>query len=234
MRTLTARHIFSTMLVLCVVLVPLSASATIDGFLSTPIGSGMYGGGKWAPPADGMGYRIDWSIGPNGDGTWHYIYDFTNQSQGELTPAVSHVTFQLSENIKQTDLFNYVGDIESIEFGTYGEHPSNPGFPVGKSIFGVKFNLEKPATHVEFDSNRKPMWGDFYSKGGKDSYVYNIDLGVAVANPDDYMGTPVDVNGHPLLKILTPDTIVMPEPGLLSVLGLGGLVLLGLVRKRAR
>ena len=81
---------------------------------------------------------------------------------------------------------------------------------------------------VEFDSNRQPMWGDFYAKDGKSgtlwNYAYNTDLGVIVANQQDYANPAIDAQGNALHKILVPDTI--PEPATIGLLGLGAMAFL--------
>jgi hypothetical protein len=217
--------------VLFVVAAPFAAASVITGSLSTADGS-IIAGDKYAPPPASAGYMITWLITPNGDLTWHYTYTMTTEAGAPLVPLVSHLIIQLSLDIDPAEITNVVGDVSSWVFDTYGPHPSNPGFPEGKSIFGVKFNMGGAQTVVEFDADRKPMWGDFYAKGGKNSFVYNKDLGVLVANPGDYLGIPVDAGGNVLAKILTPDMTIVPEPTALPALGLGLLSLLGLRLRR--
>ncbi|MBX3386709.1 MAG: PEP-CTERM sorting domain-containing protein [Phycisphaeraceae bacterium] len=194
-------------------------SLAVTGSLSTPAGSGLISGGGWA-----AGYMVSWDITPNGDGTWHYEYTLSNAAGGALSPASSHAIFQLSENIEESDLLNFGGNFDEAEFGTFGPSAGNPGFPTGESIYGVKIDFSGGGvTFIEFDSTRQPMWGDFYAKGGATSFVYNTDLGVPVANANDYWATPVDANNNPLFKILVPDTI--PAPGSIALVALGGLMI---------
>lgn len=195
-----------------------SSVLAVSGSLSTPAGSGLTSGGGWV-----SGYMVSWNITPNGNGTWHYEYTLSNASGGALTPENSHAIFQLSSDIEASDLLNFTGNFDEAEFGTFGPAPSNPGFPTGESIFGVKidFTNGNGVTFIEFDSTRQPMWGDFYAKGGSSSFVYNTDLGVAVANPNDFLNPALDAGGNPLFKILVPDTI--PAPGAAALLALAGL-----------
>jgi hypothetical protein len=76
-------------------------------------------------------------------------------------------------------------------------------------ITGVKFDDtvgDAPFT-VTFESNRAPVWGDFYVKGGNLSFAYNAGL-------TDHLSE--DVNDF----IARPNGVV-PEPGTLAMLGLG-------------
>lgn len=206
------------------VLLSASTSGAVVGYLSTPDAGEIVAGGDWAPAPDGDGYRIDWEVSQNTDGSWHYEYWMSDANSGALKPATSHVILQLSENITSDDLYNFDGNVGNTEFGTFGEHPSNPGFPVGESIFGIKVELDDSQMHFEFDSIRLPMWGDVYAQGGKTSYAYNMDLGDVVANPHAFNDTPVNGQGEPLSKILVPNMV--PEPTSLALAVLGGMAFL--------
>lgn len=195
------------------------ATASLVDFRSTADGA-LIGGGQYAPPPTDNGYKVSWNISQNMDSSWHYEYTFTEQDNDNLSPATSHIIIQLSENITERDIYNVGGDVEEATFGTFGPAPSNPGFPGGESIFGIKFDLDGDQRTVTFDSTRQPMWGDFYAKGGSSSFVYNADLGVDVANANDYNAVPIDANGGSLSKILVPDTI--PEPTSMMLLALAG------------
>ena len=73
------------------------------------------------------------------------------------------------------------------------------------------------------------MWGDFYAKGGSDSFVHNTSLGANVLNLYDYDATPADDSGNALSKILVPDTV--PEPATVGLLALSGVALVRRVRR---
>lgn len=203
-----------------------SAGVIYSGSLTTPASGGVVGGGSYShvpPPANAEGFTIAWEVSQNMDGTWHYEYTMLDAAGGNLNPAVSHAIFQLSENITPGDLFNFGGNNQQITYGTFGPAPSNPGIP--GSIFGIKIDTDGMSpTVLSFDSNRQPMWGDFYTKGGSSSFAYNVSFGVAVANLNDYANPPVDASGAPLFKILVPDTII-PTPGSIALVGFAGLAM---------
>ena len=77
---------------------------------------------------------------------------------------------------------------------------------------------------INFYSDRVPVWGDFYAKGGRDSYLYNA--GYLAADPLAPAASG-SLNNH----ILRPDSVVIPVPSavLLSSIGLG---LAGWLQKR--
>ena len=204
--------------------------ASIVGFLSSPDANGLIAGADGWISGSG-GYRVDWTIDQNmTDLTWHYKYELSNENGGTLDKLTSHFMISLSDDIEESDLYNYSVDcnLSEIEFGTFEPGVGNPGFPDNNSIFGVKIGLYNSQAVVEFDSNRQPMWGDFYAKDGKTgpnwNYAYNTHLGVTVANQHNYMETPVDAFDNELHKILVPNMI--PEPATIAILGLGALALL--------
>lgn len=197
------------------------------GYLSSPAGSGLVSGGEaWTSPP---GFRVIWTVTQLNWSTWHYRYEFRNESGGPLSMLVSHMIIPLSENFTEEDLFNPGLDVGDTEIGTFALSTSNPGFPVGESLFGVKIDMAGEQLVAEFDSTRQPMWGDFYAKDGGEpkNYAYSSDFGVEVANLHDYAGVPVDGDGEVLNKILVPDTV--PEPVTMALLGLGAAAI---VRRR--
>ncbi|MBP8606431.1 MAG: PEP-CTERM sorting domain-containing protein [Phycisphaerae bacterium] len=196
------------------------------GSLSTPAAEGLISDGEtWNPSGEGL--TVSWVVSQNDDGTWHYKYSFTNGDGGVLRMRVSHFIISVSDNLTVNDVFNFSSDVEKRTIGTFGPAPSNPGFPEGMTMWGMKLDLQNTQILAEFDSFRAPMWGDFYTKDGGNpkNYAYNTDFGKAVANQDAYWQTPVDAAGNPLFKVLVPDTI--PEPATLLLAGAGTLLLLG-------
>ena len=173
---------------------------------------GIITGGSWR--TDLLTQEVQWRITQGS--VYHYEYTFLNFSK----PAISHVILELSGNCIGSECVNLPG--AKLEFNTFGPHVSNPGFPEGASIYGVKFDFggESPFM-ITFDSNRAPVWGNFYTKGGVDSYAYNeglLDL----------------LSDSPNCFVPRPDTKTqVPEPSTILFLG-AGLIGLWAARKRTK
>ena len=225
--------VFSLLIGLVVILFAISNAHAVlvyTGTLASPDQSGVTSGDDgWGPHEDG--FSVIWTIYENPDHTWHYKYDFYKGNGEPLEKLTSHFIISLSDNIQESDLFNFSSDIEDPPtFGTFGPSKSNPGFPTGETISGIKFDMTNEQDTVEFDSTRMPMWGDFYAKDGKSgglwNYAYNTDLGIAVVNLQDYENPALDEHGNFLHKILVPDTIItVPEPATICILALGAILL---------
>ena len=103
---------------------------------------------------------------------------------------------------------------------------SNPMMP--GEIYGIKFEAPyvENAQHItlSFYCDRAPTWGDFYAKDGKGVLAYNTGF-----TSDDVDPTCPASNGSLNGHLLVPDTV--PEPGLLTLLGIGGV---GLLRRKRR
>jgi hypothetical protein len=191
-------------------------------------GAGIVTGGDYftdGNTTDEVTFRVSWEITPIAGG---YEYEYTFSGYG--SPAISHFILDLTDDCVGPDgaaadpgcVANavYAGGT-SLEFkDDFGPGEENPGFPGGgASIGGVKFDNtdgEAPFT-VTFESNRAPVWGDFYVKAGSDNspnaafgFAYNTGLeNHASEDVNDFIARP---NGA---------TAPVPEPGTLAMLGLG-------------
>jgi hypothetical protein len=177
----------------------------------TVSGGGLVGGGGWGSPDN---LKIEWDITAI-TGGYHYKYTF---SGGFDTPGISHVILDLSDDCSATTGCVGNSSVTTLVYDDdFGPGPSNPGFPAGATIGGIKFDDlddEIASFTIEFDSNRIPVWGDIYVKGGTDSFAHNTGLGSAVH----------DTTGEKNLFVARPDTTTVPMPSALILLLVGGVV----------
>lgn len=153
---------------------------------------------------------LSWEIGYDTNTTrWSYSYTFTHNSQ----QGISHFILDLSDNCTAGSgcIIGFRDNSTSADaliFSTFTTN-GNPGFP--GSITGVKFDdLSAPSSYTfSFQSERAPVWGDFYAKGGSPENRRNP-TGFAIFNDgaDEHL-TSTDVIDF----IARPDTVTGPGPG---------------------
>jgi hypothetical protein len=190
--------------------------ADLTGSRSEP--ASIVTGGNYASDEENL--TISWTIASNAGNPalWDYSYTLSNFAN----PGVSHFIISLSPGCS-TDPGCITG-ADNFEYGDYsGANPSNPGMPA--TISGVKFDFgsEDPSSYA-FTSNRAPVWGDFYFKGGSDSYAYNTGLtNHNSVNILDFIARPDTSGGAPPAEI--------PEPGTWALLA-SGVVFIAVGRKK--
>lgn len=213
----------SAVITLFLILAIGSCAGAFTGDLSNSFLGGLNTTDNWGNGSTSMSWNVSFN-----NNTWTYSYKLVVPKT-----EVSHFILETSCNFTRSDMTNLKvisGKIGSVEVGTFKAPPAcdpdkqpDPYMPC--DIYGIKFDdASGKVLEFSFDSLRRPVWGDFYAKGGKESAVYN--WGFALPDPSCSAS-----NGSLLGHILVPDTLVtsVPEPASLLAC-LGGL--LGLVLRR--
>lgn len=217
--------------VVCAILVgvttmPVAAVPTsYSGSLSVSGGSGdglLVATAQWNNPATTLSWVVDDTTTP---GKWHYQYTFSVP-----TKAISHMLLEVSDadpgpaftldNLfsPTTNPANWISFPVIIQLWT--DQQGNPGLP--GPMYGMKLNNAFAATTVviSFDSDRMPVWGDFYAKSGGQPVPIVYNNGFLLADPA--VGPH---NGSEQDHLLVPDSTmtVIPVPGamLLAAIGTG-------------
>lgn len=248
-----------------------------SGWLSD--GEGLTGSEPWAPGTgdDRDGAKLSWDVSYFDDdgsdevsGLWTYNYTLDVTDSDDLR-GISHLIVEVSDSFhSESGVDEYgVPYSSNIKDGTTSDWdldtfdgPSNPSMP--GPIYGLKWQDGIPGGEsTEYQwfwtivSDRKPMWGDFYTKDGvypkgndgHDVFAYNTGFGLEAETLDSIDGvwkaTEIG-NGNAMSAdglhawALVPDTgdggefgDPVPEPSTIFLLG-GGLLMLAAGYRRKR
>lgn len=178
-------------------------------------------------------FTIQWDISQDSESLiWTYEYTLFSARKD-----ISHFILELTEG---ENFIDYNWGSGAVEWGLWdGSHgQSDPGWPVGASFYGMKFDYGGSYVTYTLETTRDPVWGNFYVKSGKhngnDVYAYNSGLEEFTVDPGGKIHFTSD---DKLDFIVRPDggssPPVVPEPAS-SILFLAGSVVFAYRRSFAR
>lgn len=205
-----------------------------NGWLSTRTTTpGVIANGSWVEANDLGGFKISWAVHQD-PSTRYWTYSYTVANADGSTPIhqmISHLIIEVSSNFTSNNVKSVEGKYAIDTWTDKG----NPGLPT--PFFGLKFDSDR--TTYTLVTDRLPMWGSFFAKGGKygqePNWAHNTGLGS--------LGIDRYSNSNGLALIAVPDTVgpdtqePPPVPVPLPASAFGGLALLsglGLVRRMRR
>lgn len=207
----------------------LGSSTIYTGSLSVADG-GLTAYGAWDSPSTTLSWIVDDMTTP---GKWHYSYTLFVPDKD-----ISHMIIEASngENpFTSGNLFspssNPTGWIQSIEIQNFSPNNSTPYMP--EDMWGIKFDtsLDVTTVTVGFDSDRAPVWGDFYAKDGYSTCSGWNSLYNSGFTAGDYDPFAPAANGSLQNHLLVPDSYI-PAPGAFILVCIGTAITGALRRKR--
>ena len=239
-----------------IVVLLLLVSAQAFSYTGTLAGSDITGSGVWADkyllPADEqpswIAPSLAWTISQNPDNTWLYDYTLTVYDKG-ISHFILEVSDEAGSEFTKANVLSSSWPMDKILVQAYDSagSSSNPGMP--SQVRGVKFDgATGTVLHIWFNSDRKPVWGDFFSKDGtsKDAdhhNVWNAVWNTGFGNPDSDPTDPAS-DGTNAGHLLVPDTTgseppeppnpPVPEPAGMVALGAGLMSLASLALRKRR
>lgn len=221
-----------------------AAPTTYSGKLS--VGGGGADGllnavGIWNSPTT----SLNWTVTNTSPGVWNYAYELTvcwsdvqcviiEASDETPGPAFTAANLLAPPASEPSDW------IQNVEVGLHLA-TEQPGMP--EDIYGIRLcsTADPISLVIQFDSDRAPVWGDFYARNYISGYRITSGHIFAVGSTSVYNAgfTAADPltaphNGSESNHVLVPDSAgYIPAPGAMLLAGIGSLAVGWLRRRRS-
>lgn len=189
-------------------------------------------GFNWLSSETTLSWKVD---NTTTSGMWHYEYTLHVPDKGGLAADIQRVIIEASDGSSGpaftiADLHSLAsspdGWIQGLDVGLHT--PSdNPNLP--RNLYGIELttaNIDPKTLTVSFDTDRAPVWGDFYARSyvvdGDFCALYNYGLfNTPESDPSD---PPSD--GSVRHHVLVPDSVstsvsTVPAPAAMLLVALG-------------
>lgn len=184
---------------------------------TTGTNGGIQAAEKWSGSGNN-GFKISWNITLNG-GLFHYVYSITDSKNGDLARNLSHIIIQFSQTFTPNDFLNSAGKpVAGIELKNYSstlQGNSNPSMP--GVLYGISFPGSSGKLTIDFYTNRAPVWGSFYAKGGNSAVAWNTGFTSSSTGPGANIRNFSNWIARPDSAIA--NSVAIPEPMTMTIMG---------------
>jgi hypothetical protein len=215
-------------------LVILASLSSVYAYASIPVNPGDFTGSRSTSDGDVFaaaywdgvkdhGFQIAWNITQSGS-TYSYEYTISGIPSTLLSLGLKGFILEVTDPSQKK---NFTDQDPQITLGPKLFTPGPGELNLPGDIYGIKYldDTQPKLFEVSFDSQKAPVWGDFYAFTCNDTYAYNLGFGT-----DPAMSTPA----MDLVKwIPTPNGDPVPVPSSVLLFG-SGLIGFGVSRFRKK